>query len=443
MTDLGTLGGSSSYGYRIDGAGRVVGKSQISNGTNRAFIYSDGVMTDLNTFLPSGAGFTVLYEARAINSLGQIVGAGAPVGGGAHAFLMTPVAMCRSREPHSRGESLLERFDSSHPRATFRNQTAPAFVFTPKRQPMRMRTTLLPLAALLLAGCDIEDWGNSRRYHEDFKYTYNLKPGGRLSLESYNGKVEITGWDQNNVEIAGTKYAESTGVLAAIKIEIAATDDAIAVRTTRPTDGRDRGGASYVIRVPRRVELDRISSSNGSMRVEGVEGKARLQTSNGSVDVSKTGGGVDARTSNGGIDLHEVRGGASLRTSNGHVRAERVNGPFEAHTSNGGIDVRLTEAEAGRPVRLETSNGHIDLSMEKFQDNEVRASTSNGGITLTMPASLQAKLRAHASRNSIKTDFEVRTTSFDDKHSLNGSIGNGGALLDLTTSNGGISLRRH
>jgi len=74
-----------------------------------------------------------------------------------------------------------------------------------------MTFRLLPCAALLaLAGCDIDEaFADSQRFTEDFHHSYALKSGGRFELESFNGSVEISGWDQDKVEINGTKYAST------------------------------------------------------------------------------------------------------------------------------------------------------------------------------------------------------------------------------------------
>src|SRR5437867_2133032 len=111
---------------------------------------------------------------------------------------------------------------------------------------------ILACALLALAACDFEDMGiSSERYTTDFHYSYPLKPGGRISLESFNGSVEISGWDQNSVDISGHKYAGRPELRDAIKIDIVASDEAIQIRTVRPSERRGNMGASYVIKVPR------------------------------------------------------------------------------------------------------------------------------------------------------------------------------------------------
>jgi probable HAF family extracellular repeat protein len=88
MTDLGTLGGSS-YAYGINDSGTIVGYSWTPNGDHpHAFVYLNGVMIDLNSLIPSGAGWELL-EAYGINNTGQIVGEGL-WNGQAHAFRLDP-----------------------------------------------------------------------------------------------------------------------------------------------------------------------------------------------------------------------------------------------------------------------------------------------------------------------------------------------------------------
>jgi probable HAF family extracellular repeat protein len=67
VTDLGTLGGSYSEAFGINASGQVVGDAATSTGSSHAFLYSGGVMFDLN--LPGTSA-----TARAINASGQIVG---------------------------------------------------------------------------------------------------------------------------------------------------------------------------------------------------------------------------------------------------------------------------------------------------------------------------------------------------------------------------------
>ncbi len=243
---------------------------------------------------------------------------------------------------------------------------------------MKKLLLLLSAAALTLVA--------DGRYHEDFHYSYPQTAGGRLIVDNFNGSVEITGWDQNTVDISGAKYASTQDLLNAIKIEVSSAGNAVQVKSVRP-GGVHMGslGAKYTIRVPRRTTLESVASSNGSVRVEDVEGEIHLTASNGSV--------------------------------------------------------HLAASEAGQAIHLATSNGPIDLELDSPRSNDVVAKTSNGSVTLRMPEGAGAALHAAtSSTGSIRSDFEILTHGQLSRSHIEGTIGSGGPRIDLTTSNGNIRL---
>ena len=306
---------------------------------------------------------------------------------------------------------------------------------------MRARGMCLIASMVVLAGCEDFDLGGlNDRYREDFHFSYPLAEGGTIELENLNGSVEISGWDKNTVDVDGTKYANTETRLHEMKIDVQVTAGSVMIRTVPPIDRHGNAGARYVLHVPRHAELSNIVTSNAPIRVTDMDGAAHLRTSNGSVRVSDIRGMVDARTSNGPVELAGVTGDATLHTSNGSIHADVKKGRFEATTSNGSITARLIETDQS-PVRLESSNGHIDLTMEA--PREVHARTSNSSITVHMPSSAGAMVRAHTTNSSVSSDFDVSVHGgLLSRHQLEGTIGAGGPLLDLNTSNGAITLTR-
>ena len=306
---------------------------------------------------------------------------------------------------------------------------------------MRTILTVPVFAAGLLgsAGCYLDDFGVFGRFTKDFHDSYPLKPGGRLSIESFNGSIELTGWDQDTVEINGTKFGPSPEATDSLRIDISNSPDSVSLRAVRPSELRGSWGARFEVRMPRRSVLDLIKTSNGHIRVTDGSGPARLRTSNGPITVQAFDGSLDAQTSNGAVDLTDVTGEAMVRTSNGHIHAENLKGPLQAITSNGSITAGFSAA-GDRPVRLETSNGAVDLTLPAKFSNDVRVSSSNGHITLHMPAELSARILARTNNASVTSDFDVRRLGEYSKNRMDGVIGSGGPLLDLSTSNASIRL---
>lgn len=299
----------------------------------------------------------------------------------------------------------------------------------------------LVFGTLTLTGCDIDpsDWGSSDRYKEEFSYQHKLTPGGRVVLETFNGSVEVLGWDGDRVDISGTKYASREEVMKDLKIDVISDPGSIRIRALRPIERNCNCGARFVIKVPKKAILDNIQTSNGSMRIESIQGNARLKTSNGSIRVWNVEGSLEATTSNASVELDKFKGAATVVTSNGRIKADGVEGAFNAHTSNASIDAQVVSLESGRSMELESSNGSINATLDSWNNNAIRASTSNSSINLRVPENIHADLRASTSNGSITSDISINTNQFS-KTKVSGQLNGGGALLDLTSSNGNIRL---
>jgi probable HAF family extracellular repeat protein len=84
MTDLGTPGGNSSEALDIDDDGRVVGASTDTSGLRHALLWRHGAATELGALFSGGLNGS---SARGINEWGQIVGFSDVASGGLHAVL--------------------------------------------------------------------------------------------------------------------------------------------------------------------------------------------------------------------------------------------------------------------------------------------------------------------------------------------------------------------
>jgi len=110
LISLGTVPGDAcSDAYSINSKTQVVGvlaeTGSFSDTDRGAFVWEEGHMIDLNTFLPKGAYLQQLTDADNINDRGEIVGLGVPAGCGnvvacGHAFLLIP---CDDHPPNIEG----------------------------------------------------------------------------------------------------------------------------------------------------------------------------------------------------------------------------------------------------------------------------------------------------------------------------------------------------
>ncbi len=250
---------------------------------------------------------------------------------------------------------------------------------------MRDRILLLSLAATaMLIASETPEKGDSLR-------SFSFQPGGRLSIEASNGSVEISGWDRESVEIAGVPR-DSNGDS---QIQIVKADHTLRIRGLTADNSE-----TIRIHVPRRITLDAVASTNGEIRVSGIEG-----------DVS-------------------------LKSSNGRIEASNVRGLLQVHSSNGAIVVNRQDGSAW----IHSSNGPIEIGAISAAPLEIQ--TSNGPIIVRVPAALNADLNARTSNGTIQSDFDVRPGVIKRTH-LEGVIGSGGPMLKLSSSNGAIQLLRN
>ncbi len=126
------------------------------------------------------------------------------------------------------------------------------------------------------------------------------------------------------------------------------------------------------------------------------------------------------KTVNGDVEARELRSVVSTRTVNGSIHVSTTRSAT-AETVNGSIEAEVGKLSGSGPYRYETVNGSVTLSMPEGTGAEVHARTANGGISTDFPLTVQGR-------------FGPR--------SLEGTVGEGGPVLELRTTNGAIRLRQ-
>jgi Putative adhesin len=212
---------------------------------------------------------------------------------------------------------------------------------------------------------------------------------GSLSVDGeQNGGVHVTGSDRKDVLVRAMVQAWGDDEEAARKLasEVVVHTDA-GIRAEGPDrDGRGHGwSVSYEILTPRNTDL-------------------KLETTNGGIAIEDVRGDLDLSTTNGGLTLNSVAG-------NVHGRA-----------TNGGVDVRLTgDTWDGEALDVQTTNGGVTLNVPGDYSARLEAGTTNGGIRIDFPVTVQGRIGR-----------ELSTT-----------LGKGGPLVRVKTTNGGVRVAKY
>jgi hypothetical protein len=227
---------------------------------------------------------------------------------------------------------------------------------------------------------------------EEFHQTYPLSKDGRVQLENLSGKVRIVAWDREEVKVDAIKRARTEEQLQDTTIEVDAQADGIKIRTragdakTKPRGNHEElVSVDYLLLVPQQSHLDKISSVQG------------------------------------GIEIEQVTGAVKASSVDGKIKATGLTGDVELSSVNGPVEAAFTQLT--KPVSLKSVNGPVTVSLPSAVNAELSARTLNGPVTSDFP--LEGKKQGPVGKN------------------LQGTLGDGGPALKISTVNGPIRVDRN
>jgi DUF4097 and DUF4098 domain-containing protein YvlB len=238
--------------------------------------------------------------------------------------------------------------------------------------------------------CD-DHHGDSRRASFcEMRESTVAAAGGLISVNgSPNGGISVKGWDRADVLVraqvrtSAPTDAEARDLARQVNVQTAGAQ----IRSDGPSNLRDRSwSVSYEVFVPARSS-------------------------------------ADVQTVNGGININDVIGSLEFKTVNGGVNLKRVGGSVRGQTTNGGLN--------------------IELVGDRLEGQGMDVKTTNGGVNLVVPQHFSAQLDAETRNGNVHSDTSmiVAASNRPERH-ITTALGNGGATIKITTTNGGINIKR-
>ena len=177
------------------------------------------------------------------------------------------------------------------------------------------------------------------------------------------------------------------------------------------------------VETPASLDLE-AKTSDGALRVSGVDGNLQLRTSDGAVDVEDASGSLHLTASDGSIKIHNLTGTLESRSSDGRATIDGKFTALQVHTSDGNLDLTVGEgSHLASPSRIESSDGHV---------------------TVHLPRTLAADLDVHAGDGKIDCSLPLTMDGFSSDHgsghNLRGHLNGGGVTLTIHTSDGNVTL---
>jgi DUF4097 and DUF4098 domain-containing protein YvlB len=194
--------------------------------------------------------------------------------------------------------------------------------------------------------------------------------------------------------------------------------------------------------VLRDIAADSLTGRSGSGDVEAegcvVDGPLDLETEFGSV----TAVDVDAvsyrlKSGSGSLTLDcSGSGDVALESDSGDLTLEGCSGSLDLQTEFGDIEVQgATDSE----LMLRTNSGQVYFSGSIRAEGEHRVESEFGDVHVVLPAGAAFDLDAETEFGSIKTDFAVTVSEFEEKHIV-GEVNGGGSSLVVRTNSGSVTV---
>jgi DUF4097 and DUF4098 domain-containing protein YvlB len=155
----------------------------------------------------------------------------------------------------------------------------------------------------------------------------------------------------------------------------------------------------------------------GDTHLERIRGTVKFHTSRTDFQLARLDGSVDISSSH--ISAGEAQGPVTLTTRSRDVSLERISGDLAVTNSNGAID--LTSAPPMGNVTVQNRRGSVNLTVPEKATFTVQAQTTNGDIA---------------------NDFNLPTQESNSRKNFVGTVGKGGSVIRINTSDGDIALKK-
>jgi len=292
-----------------------------------------------------------------------------------------------------------------------------------------LRMLAVGMVASTAAACDVTMGAPEYSVREE--KTFAVTGLAQVSLQTWDGSIEVRGWDRNEVRIEVEKRGPDQATVDRIKVKTTQAGNVITVEVAKPsplvTGGfRSSPSATLVVSAPLRTNLV-ARTGDGSIKVKRVSGTVDLDTEDGSVSLDEIAGNVVVKTGDGSINVTDITGRAALKTGDGSIE--------------------LTGVLTG--LTIETHDGSVELTARKGSkaDGPWEVTTGDGSISVTVPEEFAADVDAHTGDGRVSVeqiDEKGASTSQKDeseRSTVRAKTGAGGQPLRLRTGSGRITVK--
>jgi DUF4097 and DUF4098 domain-containing protein YvlB len=261
--------------------------------------------------------------------------------------------------------------------------------------------------------------------------------GGSVEVSNTAGKVTVTGWDRNEVEVTGT-LGDGTE-----RLEFTTQDKVTRVRVVLPNKAWHVEDTDLIVKIPAGSGLS-INAVSADIRVRGVRGAQRLQSVSGDINGEAGTEDVELQTISGDVAVAGSGqvGLLNVTTVSGDAILTHVAGELNGNTVSGNFTVTLGDTTRSR---LRTTSGDVALATRLATEGRLDVETLSGDVRLELAAPVNAAFDVSSFSGEIRNCFgpkAQRTDQYAPGKELRFAEGQGAGRVRIKSMNGDIDICR-
>ncbi|WP_296278458.1 DUF4097 family beta strand repeat-containing protein [Pseudoxanthomonas sp.] len=268
--------------------------------------------------------------------------------------------------------------------------------------------------------------------------TRPLDARGRVDISNLKGRIDVRGWERNEVQITGTL---GKGV-ERLEVDGSGSQVNIEVRYPKRSWGSDDSGPTrLVVMVPLRADLD-IESVAADVDVTGVaSGELSISTVSGSVSAAAAPRKADVETVSGNANLTLNSDDVGVATVSGAIVLRgRLGGEIDAETVSGRIEVIVNEQQV-RDLSASTVSGRVDVRTGLAPGGEISMESVSGNLMLRLPQDVSAQVSGESFSGSLKATGVSIEKRRGPGSSFSTRYGSGSGRVTVETFSGSAEVR--
>jgi hypothetical protein len=239
---------------------------------------------------------------------------------------------------------------------------------------------------------------------QEFHATYPLAPGKVVGIHNAFGNVKVIAWDRSDVKLDAVKRAAKPADLTSAEIISDTDSEGLCIATkyaaaAHPSVKEWFGFKTDFCREPQKISGD----------------PANLATFDYQVWVPRNANTLILVTQ-GDVEVEGLANRLYVDIGKGHLTARDISGECTLFGSYSGVNVTLTRLA-----------------------RDTHFTTAVGPLTVYLAPEISARVRAHSNSRAVFNDFGWQHKPRED---LQGQLGSGGPMLDLTNFTGRVEIRR-